>query len=49
LLLGGAVGRGLEEVVDVVVVRGRLGLGLCGGGEFVGLLEDLGLPAALGE
>jgi hypothetical protein len=28
LLLGGAVGRRLEEVVDVVVVRGRLGLGL---------------------
>jgi hypothetical protein len=49
LLLGGAVGRGLEEVVDVVVVRGRLGLGLCSGGEFVGLFKDLGLPATLGK
>jgi hypothetical protein len=51
-LLLGAVGRGLQEGVEVVVGRGasqRLVLGVRGGGYLVGLLKDLGLPPALGE
>jgi hypothetical protein len=51
LLLGGAVSRGLEEGAEVIVVGvvGRLVLCVVGCGELVGLVEDLGLPAALGE
>lgn len=48
LLLGSAVGRGLEEGAQVVAIGGP-GLGLVGLGELIGFLKDLGLPAALGE